>query len=716
VRRLLGALAGALATSACISDVPIPPCVREHSCGEGGEGGEADTNATSGSSAHAGNSRGGEDSTMAGAAMAMGGEVAGGSGSTVGMGGESGESGGSGDGGAPPNTCEQCVVLPLDLPAPCSGGPYSARLKVEGGVAPYSWRLTPQVEGWSINLDPQDPTQALVTSEAASSGDTALTLELTDSAGKHKTQSYTVRAREACWFAYTAVGSKGPQLRLLDPLVDPPAPAPLDNNTGVYDFQFSPDGTYLAYRFGADAAHPQGQHLALVELATLEEQVLSFGEDFVTSFAWSPDSSVLAASFNVGGTTHLGALRMPAPGSDDSPASLTPTLAYVDSDFSWIGNHFIAYHAEKQVDESHPGQFTSNPDKYHTAFVAELGDAGFAAQVIISGTTGPDVVLRPTDEGFFLITNNLFTKFTQVVGGVSDLSAWHFGISLVAPSGKYSALIDGDKSLQILLANGGIQKPPVATAKPGETCPMPLGWAKGAERIACVADVANEGGATTHGEVRFFDLHEGGSTLAMTTLAGFCEEDVTALPAASCGQRLRGYAYGTAQANGRARGFSPSGRWFAFARAEQNDTYLYWADLNADRRTLKGSRFYLDGGDPTRLVFSPDERFVLFQQGAKLNVQELVSGEFHTLNTQQTLGQDCSEDFAMAPNAYCGDTERAARLRWSPDSTLVAYRASGALTVANIAQFPQDHSFPLAAPECGEACAGQFEFQPSTTK
>jgi len=701
-RLLLGAVAAAFAANACLSDVNVPDCIEDRSCvqgGEAGEAGEAGSNASSGSGPRAGSP------TTAGEAAVVGGQGGGGN-----AGGTDDQLEVGGEGGMPASTCKDCEIRPLDLPAPCAGGPYSARLSVQGGTGPYGWRLTPAVEGWEINVDPKNPDDALLTSPAAASADTTLTVEVTDATGARKSQKYTVHAREACWFAYTSLGSQGPQLHLLDPLVIPAAPATLEHETGVYDFQFSPDGAYLAYRFGVDVDHPHGQHLALVELATLKERLVPFGEEVVTGFAWSPDGSVLAASFEVGGVTKLGAARMPAPGSGDSPTSLSPIVAYVESDLYWIGNDFVAYHAEKEADENNPGEFTDNPEKLRTAFVAELGATGFSDQVITEGASGPGVVLRPTDEGLFMISNNPFTRFTKVVGGVSDTAAWHLFISLIAPSGKYTAQLDSDNLLQVLSAETGIFSAPVASAKAGETCPTPLAWAKGAERIACVADVPNQGGATSHGEVRFFDL--AGDTLEMSTLGGFCAEDVTALPAASCGQMLKGYAYGTQQATGQARAFSPSGRWFAFTRSEQSDKYLYWADLNAKPPALTGARFYQDGGDPTRLLFSPNERFVLFQQGTLLHVQELASGDTHGLNTHQALGEKCSEDFPMAPDGYCGDTERAATLRWSPDSTLVAYRASGALTVADISHFPADLSFPLPAPDCGDACAAQFAFQP----
>lgn len=698
-RLLLAALASVLNASACLGDVTIPPCVQDDTCSAGAGGaGSAGTSAGDGHGAAASQAGSGGDNPSE--------ETSGGTGGPGAAAGEGGE------GGAAPEDCSSCRIQPLDLAPPCAGSPYSTTLSVEGGVAPYSWQLTPSSDGWSITVDPEHPSYAILTSTAAASGVTTLTVRVMDANRKQQAVTYALHSREACWFAYTALSPTGPLLHLLDPLVEPPTPATLENNSGVYDFQFSPNGAYLAYRFGADVDHPRGQHVSLVDLGTLQERVLSFAEDFVTGFAWSPDSSTLAASFKVGATTYLGAVRVPPPRSDDSPISLTPTLAYVESDLSWVGNRFVAYHAELLPDFENPGQFEpENPTKLRTAFYAELVESGFSAQVITSGTSGPGVVQQPTEQGFYMVTKEPFTRFTPLFGD-SHVPASHLFVNLIAPSGSYSAQVDADKLLKVLTAEGGYLNPPAATARAGETCPRLLAWAKGVERIACVADVPNTGDTTTHGEVRIFDLEPGNDLLTMSTVNGFCLDDVAQFNVGSCGQLQTGYAFGTQHAIGAARAFSPSGRWLAFSRAVRDDHYLYWADLEASPMVLSGSRYLAGSSGPSRLRFSPDERFLLFQQGSELLLQELTTSTRQYLDVTLPVGQLCTEDFPMAPDLYCGNTERTAGLQWASDSLAVAYRTAGALTVVDITQFPGYLPFPLSAPECGQACSNQFSFQP----
>jgi len=285
----------------------------------------------------------------------------------------------------------------------------------------------------------------------------------------------------------------------------------------------------------------------------------------------------------------------------------------------------------------------------------------------------------------------------------------------VSPSGQYTALLEDDQLLQLLTADGGEASPPAATAKAGDTCPMLLAWAKGTERLACVANISNGADGTEHGEVRIFDLKPNSDSLEMTTLTGFCAEDTSVVSAASCTALLHGYGYGTEQASGVARAFSTSGRWFVFARQISGATYLYWSDLNRQPVALTGSTHLADDelSAATYLAFSPDDRLLVLKRGGTLSLADLTqTGLFKTLSSGLAVGEVCSEDFPKAPDSYCGDTALAAPLVWSPDSKTLAYRTSATLRVTDVSAFPKSAEFLLPAPECGETCSAQFAFQP----
>ncbi|HYP88635.1 MAG TPA: hypothetical protein VEQ59_10785, partial [Polyangiaceae bacterium] len=465
--------------------------------------------------------------------------------------------------------CAQCALLPQQPSAPCVGQPYASTLYVSGGQAPYQWQLTGAPAGWSLVPSPSSSEQATLQIEDPPSAEVTLNVRTTDANGEWKDQTLSLRPRSQCWFAYTALGEAGPALHLVDPISEPTVEASLSHASGARDFQFSPNGKYLAYRFGPDAA----EHLALVDLTTLAERALSFGEDSVRAFAWSPDSSLLAAAFDVGGAVYLGAARSPAPGSNIAPALVAATPAHAESKLYWVGSRFVAYDAELLPDLSNPGQFLPNPSQLRTAFVAELGASGFAAEVMLDGSFAPGLTLRPTASGLFMITSRLpRTRFVQL-GDDGPSAATHGAISLLSPSGEYSVLLDNEDPVDILSAEGG--KGADAVAASNEECARALAWSSGVERLACVADVANDAGSGTHGEVRFFDLVPGDETLHFATLLGACEDG-----AGACGSPPAGYGYDVAQAAGNARAFSASGRYFAFTRADPDKTWLYWTDLH----------------------------------------------------------------------------------------------------------------------------------------
>jgi hypothetical protein len=686
---ILALLASACWASACLSDVPIPPCVEDHNCGAGGDAGEAGASGrggvpTAGAPNAGGASEGGADAS-AGAPVDV-----------------------AGAGGTAP--CESCQIQPSELIAPCAGRSYSTALNVTGGVGPFTWQLTPAVEDWSIAADPSEEGRAWLEATVAAQGETTLTVRAVDARGLETIIEYQTRARNACWFAYTAAESGGAKLALVDALAREAQPEELEHNTNVYDFQFSPDGRYLAYRYDASDQFPHGRHLALIELSTLDEQPLPFMEDAVTAYAWSPNASVLAVGFLASGDKFLGGVRLPARGSPDSPTVLAPAQAFVEANLTWVGNDVVAYHAELLPDLDNIGQFLpDNPRHASTPLYARLGASGFAAPQFSEDSFEPRVFLQPASDGFWII-NGPTSKFFPMTGSPSD-SVAHFGATLVAPSGSYSAGLEGD-TLQLFSANGGIFSV-FASSKPGEACPMPLAWSQ-QDKVACVADIDNGPSLGSHGEVRLFDVDAGSDLLSMSSLLGSCKDDISAGGVASCTTLRQGYGYGISEATDAPRGFSPSGRWFAFTRAALGNTYLYWADLEASPLKLSGS--LLLTGAPARLAFSPDSRKTAVQVGGSLFVKALsgVSSEIQVTSALTVL-EACTEDLPSAPHRYCGDTALDAPFKWAGDSAALAYRENGLVTVVDFSHASFFAYFSMTLPLCETPlCSGDFEFQPPT--
>ncbi len=708
-----GAAACVILASACLSDVELPPCVVSGTCGEAGEGGSA---------------QGGTSSSQAGAAT-PGGE------SGVGTGGvEAGASGVdyAGESGVGEGGCGTCSILPTQLPAGCQGQPYRTELRFEGGTAPYQWQLTPPAAGWSIgSADAQGV--ATLSTELALPSTTTLTVTGTDAVGRTKVATLSLRARTSCWFAYTALESGQGALHVVDP-VDGRSIEP-QHNQAVYDFRFSPDGKHIAYSYDASAAQPQGRKLALIDVESQTEQALALQADAIRSFAWSPDSTALAVGFEAQGVTKLGAIRLPADGANASPASFTPINARVERDLSWVGNRFVAYHAEAYLDEL--GVPLPNPELLRTAFYAELQGTEFAPEVFTRGQYERRVSLRSLADGFFMLSSHVPpTTFYRLVGDPIPPRG-QGKIALLSPSGKYTAFLPDNGLLSFTNADQGLSGVPAATAKSGETCQLVLAWAQNKERVACVVDVLNPDN-TYHGEVRFFDLPAQGTKLQMIPLTGHCEDDTTITNGPSCTRDDDKYGYGVEQARNTARAFSPSGSWFAFTRVTDKDgaaqgaptngdVYVYLGAVNGQTAALSRRHVIARDGNrnrPTSLAFSPDERLLFVQRGHTLTMLEvggmrlswLVAGDEDELdidrNGDGVPDADCSEVFAEGPDQYCGNTEQSAPARWAPDSISLAFRTTDQLTVLDVTS-PTPVAHPLAAPHCQSTCSGQFAFQPS---
>ena len=670
----LAALLAVSLSSACISDVDIPECLLKGTC-QGGAGGD-------------------DAGPPDGAGGKSGSQAAGGVGAEPTFAGEAGQGG-----QAEPNSC-RCAVLPEHLTPACAGKPYQTTLTVSAGRPPYSWKLAPQLDGWTIAVSPDDPEVAILRAAKAPDEATELTLVVTDARNAQRTLTLTLDVRSTCWFAYPSLEPEGPELRLVDPLAETPTPAPLAHAQGVYDFQFSPDGAFLAYRYGVDGEHPKGRHLSLIDLASLKEHAVSFGEDEVVSYAWAPNSATLAAGFQADGNGYLGAVLPPVPGSDDSPTSLTSTPTSVESELYWVGSEYVVFHA------------ASGLGQQRMAYFSEFTSGGFELPRDVLSRFDPGLAVRVTETGFFLITP-LQTFYYDLSDG-TEVEMDHPDIALMAPSARYTGRLAASGLPQLLPAETGVNGAVASPTDDAQTCTQLLAWATDQERVACVADVSN-GDGSSHGEIRIFDLKLDPLRLEAVTLQGFCPSDLDDTSPKSCLVKREGYSFGSQQAAGSARAFSRSGRYFAFARVLPEFVYVYFSDLDeAPARVATPVLFEVDDTNPSPLgfAFSPDERFLLVRRGPRLSVIELATGARGTLALNLLDAAPCSEDFLADPGNYCGNARQAAGPKWAPDSLAAAFRTTDGLTIRDLSPFPANDDRVLPATACAARCSENFSFQP----
>jgi len=544
--------------------------------------------------------------------------------------------------------------------------------------------------------------------------------------GRVARKTYDVKPRSACWFAYTALETTGPRLTLVDPILEQPPPAQPAHNDGVYDFAFSPNGQYLAYRFGADSAHPKGKHLAIVSLSNWTEKTVDLTEDAVTAFSWMNDSSVLAVAFQSGSSSYLGGVRLTlssTPGFPVTLETLAPRPVFIDSPLYWVNGIYLAFHATILLDPN--GNQLPNPALRQTPFYSTLGAAGFEAPLPLGRVDyAPTVFVQPAENGFFMTAKSPSTNFYPLPSGPV---ARHQFPDLVAPSGHFTAQLDDGQLLVFDALQGNLADAAYTSADYGD-CPKLLAWSEGTDRIACVANVESDPPGKTHGEVRLFDI-QAPSNLAMRPLGGFCEKNTPPI-VTSCSASE--YDYTEENSEVQARAFSPKGRWFAFvtsAPVTDGGSYLYLADLSAQPFSLKHKIHVATSTaastSPSALAFSADERYLLLQLGKSLTAFELLALspiEFGT-PTAAYVSQDlisgtsqatspCSEDYPSAPARWCGNADRVLPFSWAPDSRYAAFRVAGQLIVSDLTHLDVTVPHRLVAADCNTQCASQFAFQP----
>ena len=718
----------AVAPSACLSDVNIPQCVHDDTCAGSGDqesdGGDAGALARGGS---AGSVASKADTSEAGATEGDSTSTSGRSGDSSSGTSGAGSSGAGSSGknealtsgaGSSATSTGGMIIVPGSLPEPCRRDRYSTAIGVRGGVAPYSWSVTTTTGTWAAQVIANAADSGLATLSGDPDGKAEFAVTVTDHAGHAKSTSYSVSPRRACYFANIEPSDGGPRLALRDPLLGIVATGKLLNNHAVLDFQFSPDGRLLAYRYSDNEPNASNAHLSVLDLMAMQDRPLDLQETSVTNYAWSPDSAVLAVALTASNESKLGGAKFTFSGSGVQITPLEAVLAAypIQSNLLWVGTQLVTYFSKADLELGAPPSANVS-----ATFYAPLLDVGFDLPLpIYDAFFKKGFGAKQAPGGLFVTSPNDQKSFYNSVTLDNPFEVDH-STNYVDPGGRYSARVK-DKTLELFAATDGRHVFETSGTSQATNCPKLLSWARDRERVVCVANASEAD--LTWGELRIFDV---GSTtpleLSPTVLKGACRKDAQGVPiGAQCSQSE--YDVSEASSSAQPRLLSASGRWLAVVTGANSGAagYLYWADLDSTPASL-ARKFDTSGtaaNEPVALAFSPSERFLLRQNGSALWAHYLPAGANDAGDfalTKNGLSADvtapCVDDYIGGPSRWCGGANDNAAYTWSPDSEfdVLAYRKSDQLIVVELSH----NGFiahELAAPACDATCTGQYAFQP----
>jgi hypothetical protein len=576
----------------------------------------------------------------------------------------------------PPATATVCPrILPVsrepNLPAPCRGAAYDTELIVTGGSGPYVWEATSLPEQLDF-----DPATQVISGVSTTAG--TLTVRVEDGAGRIIERSDVLEPRDACWLAYQSSQAGLSLLHLFDPVLGTRHSRP-EQSEHVLDFEFSPDGHFLAYRIGATAS---ASRIRVVEMLSLAEEELALTG--VGRYAWSADSSVLAVAFEteqgryLGGADVANAERDPGSGAPIHFPLLDATAAAIDSPLVWYAGTQLAF-------------LSPGADPVSSLSTTSLGATGFVEPTLREPIVWPDTRLMGGAAGFFAMTPLEDIWFHPSDGSVAiPHSSSSAELRAISPSGRYLGNAIEDE-FELFPATSSTVDPSDPPADTAVGCSAILSWAEGRERVACASDT----------EVMVFDVDA--TTNQLTSP-----------------EPIRGnYDYPTGAHTQRQRGFSPSGDRFVFT----NDDSLYIAILNdgtprIDHEVQLALTEYQNLF--TELAFAPNERALAFHRGSWLEVRVWDDDGVATLMLSGALplSERCEEDFTGRQGTHCGGTSVPAAFGWSADSDWIAYRnAAGDLHVYDLSYRLVGGRGDIAVTEpcTGDDCPAisDFMFQPS---
>jgi hypothetical protein len=564
-----------------------------------------------------------------------------------------------------PADSAECPSLHLStppdaLPDACLGSFYAEEWTAAGGEPPYLWSAVSLPPGLHFDAE-----SALLS--GVPEGDGVLELQLSDDRGRTLSRSYELHVRERCWLAYIA-SEPAARLELVDPVLLERQPEsarrelPADGTEPVLDFQFSPDGRYLAYRVASSAGPVR---LELLSVADGETQALELG-GAVGAYAWSPDSATLAAAFTSAQQPRLGGVDVAGGGR----VLGSRVVAGVPSELSWY-------------DAAHVALLTPDPELSSLLWLAtaERSADGYALPVA-HVEAGFSSSARLMDGAGGVFVSDRESGLLEFFASDGSAPSAHSSAAVVAPSGAFVGLAR-EGALQVFRpslpsAPGDPASVPLASAA---GCESLLAWAPDRERIACAASF--EG----NGQLALFELGNDGA------------------PSSSA------LSLGAVVANGQRRAFSQSGRWFAAASGDQ----LYVLNTSGRPRLWATVSSAVLGTVPGTLSFSPDDSFLLIGAGNALELLDLTAEPAppRQLSASALIDSGCNERFL--DGQWCGSATLGSEPFWSSDSDWVAFRSvlgTLELVEARHAAEPARSLSPDSA--CSEGCrsGSSARFQP----
>jgi hypothetical protein len=590
------------------------------------------------------------------------------------------------------------------LRAACNALPYSGQLIASGGQEPYTYRLS-TTSDFTLGSD------GALSGTPLGAGLRSLRVEVVDAEATTVEVPLRLQVREHCWVAYLSRETGTSRLHLTDVRATTRKvfPALAEGAREAFDFAFSPDGRFLAFRAGADAASAA---LYLLNPDASEAQVVPFAAP-VAAYAWSGNGEYLAVILRgAGDDWFLSGLEVPdaVPGSSIEPGDLWPLQATnYRRELGWIGDAAVVY-----VGQAFSGS-PPEPDLQETVYVAGRLSTGFTAPrpsgdirleqadgklfetrngvIALQSQTAPDLVFFQT---FFPTEGDVLRSNDAAVLWLDDSETPALWWS---DDRQYVARLDAQRRLELFSIDSE-ERNALSELPCGEV----VAWRTLAdrERIVCV----ESGGcveATERPQLRVFDFFPGSRALAERDIAG-------------CAQ--------TRFADDAPRSISSAGNWLVFDTGMSFSTASLGGTLRLPTSTATSSRA---PGDRAYLV-SPDESALLWQAGDRLwwksplqdspeedELTNLDAAEGAALRAM-TSPDRCEPAFLSSPERWCGGATLHDNARWSADSLSVLFKAaSGTLWVADTSvRDARALVQPLSSENasCANGCLGAFDFQP----
>lgn len=591
--------------------------------------------------------------------------------------------------------CIQALKSESTLPDACVGQRYDFQLQATGGTGSYKWSRYEQ--GWPSWLELDHDTGVLtgVVPLDASPG-YALTIGLSAGVGDTPVAlPRSLRARQSCKFAFVGRDGGSERLFLDDVRNDGGQPASdarelsdgLPDDMDVTQFEFSPDGTRIAY----SAVSSDGAAVLVVDPVVDLEPFprLEFSLEQLRHFAWSPDSDALAVLFDdAQGLAQL-ALLDTVDGGDT--LSELPVVAESYSDVFWVGPEVCYFSRVPCECDSTPGLACHGIDEE-----SKLNDAklpGPLQENLLAEANEPQYQVRGPHFFFYGRTAEGENYYTFYVfdDGSSTYNYIH-GQAIPDPGHRWLAQ-PGDYYLQSQVEHPTVEIYPVApgvvTYEDGavpvsevDDCHQVAAWAESGRALACEAD----------GSLRIALLDEDGAVIEQGTVADTTD-------------------FGTSHA----KAFSAGTDWFIYDNGEGELKGVKLADSEWQAQPL------LEHPASSSLVASPlpDESF-LVHYGRELLWLEPGTGESVVLNSELPLSDpvQCESVFvALGPRDWCGGPFLPKRYAITADGLGVAFVTQqggvhsadiGALTSGASAVAKPSHP---ALVNCGdEGCGPSIKF------